>query len=466
MRLSPLKRIFAGASLLAACFAASTVAAGDAQAQTTTGPTVTVSGIVTRDGPDHPPNIAANVINYADCLANETIHIPLTITGIAAGNTLEAWAGEGTVDCTNVTNRTAATAQCWQVESGINGSVQTTSADLRAWDIISQFGATTKVPTGQINTGAVCNSSTISAGPHTITISFFFTNGVNGVGTGATYTITAAMQAAALNGTLGLSDPGAGAGDGLVKVTLPNSSDLSIQGYQFYCDPAPSAGAAGSATDATTDTTPVGTTVGDSSLIPPSCNGSVGTPDSGASPEDAGDDASDGGDASDASSDSGDSSAPIVDASTSDACGLPINATPSSEAGTQTACTSSVLIPGSTTNSEGGVTSTVVRPPPDPIYKCGSSAATSSTVTISGLTNGVNYKIAAAASDIYGNVGPLSALVCATPQPIDDFWNVYGGPAGGGFCALEGAGMPAGAAAFAGAMLVAAIGLVRRRRRS
>jgi hypothetical protein len=83
------------------------------------------------------------------------------------------------------------------------------------------------------------------------------------------------------------------------------------------------------------------------------------------------------------------------------------------------------------------------------------------------LTNYDHYVLAVAAVDSLGNLGAVGNLVCGTPGPIQDFWFDYvadGGQAGGGYCALEGVGVPAGSCLGAGVGL-AAIGLARRRRR-
>lgn len=60
--------------------------------------------------------------------------------------------------------------------------------------------------------------------------------------------------------------------------------------------------------------------------------------------------------------------------------------------------------------------------------------------TVKELENNVTYAIAAAYEDNIGNVGPLSPVVCATPAPIEDFFENYnknGGAAGGGFCSMS-----------------------------
>lgn len=55
------------------------------------------------------------------------------------------------------------------------------------------------------------------------------------------------------------------------------------------------------------------------------------------------------------------------------------------------------------------------------------------------LENNVAYAMAVAYRDQVGNVGKLSPVVCATPEPVDDFYEVYrqnGGQGGGGYCSI------------------------------
>jgi hypothetical protein len=93
---------------------------------------------------------------------------------------------------------------------------------------------------------------------------------------------------------------------------------------------------------------------------------------------------------------------------------------------------------------------------------------TQTSATIKGLKDGYVYTVAIAAIDNLNDNGPLSVPLCATPSPIDDFFEQYrgdGGLAGGSFCALEGVGIPAGTGVFGLVMIGACVALVRRRRR-
>ncbi len=93
---------------------------------------------------------------------------------------------------------------------------------------------------------------------------------------------------------------------------------------------------------------------------------------------------------------------------------------------------------------------------------------TSSSQTVTGLTNGLTYNVAVAASDSYGNIGPISAptspTTCGTPAPIDDFWKIYrndGGVAGGSCDVSQRQGAPL----FGAALLGIGVAMLKRRRR-
>ena len=88
--------------------------------------------------------------------------------------------------------------------------------------------------------------------------------------------------------------------------------------------------------------------------------------------------------------------------------------------------------------------------------------------TVTGLSNGATYSVAVGAYDSFGNVGDLSAVVCATPQETTGFWERYeaaGGTAGGGYCNVDGAGLPGAPAAAAFIFALAGLAAVRRRKR-
>jgi hypothetical protein len=101
-------------------------------------------------------------------------------------------------------------------------------------------------------------------------------------------------------------------------------------------------------------------------------------------------------------------------------------------------------------------------------YLCGYGSASSTSVNVTGLKDGYYYNIAVACVDGSGNVGPLSNVVCGEPVPVADFWRLYydaGGKAGGGFCSLEGVGMPAGTSGLGTLMLASIVAIIRKKKR-
>ncbi|HEU4536743.1 MAG TPA: hypothetical protein VFS00_21615, partial [Polyangiaceae bacterium] len=100
--------------------------------------------------------------------------------------------------------------------------------------------------------------------------------------------------------------------------------------------------------------------------------------------------------------------------------------------------------------------------------RCGSvSSQTTSSYSIDGLKDGQNYRIGIASTDLVGNPGTLSKVVCVTPQRVDDFYQLYrdaGGDAGGGYCNLRAPGGERGRfAVFVVVGLFAAAFAARRR---
>ena len=120
----------------------------------------------------------------------------------------------------------------------------------------------------------------------------------------------------------------------------------------------------------------------------------------------------------------------------------------------------------SSTGAEGGVTLAgggIAEI--DPKYKAGEiDDITGTQLTLTGLTNGLNYVVVVTSIDGSGNVGPISEPPsCKQPEPTGDYWKTYkkdGGNATG--CALGGG---AGAQVFGVGIALAAAALARRRRR-
>lgn len=107
---------------------------------------------------------------------------------------------------------------------------------------------------------------------------------------------------------------------------------------------------------------------------------------------------------------------------------------------------------------------------PSTKYQVGNAGNKSSTeVVASGLTDGTCYECGVAAIDTLGNAGPLSTVLCSTPEPINDFYQLYvdaGGQAGGGFCSFSDPEQTAPLFAVSTGILGFALAARRRRRRS
>lgn len=426
----------AGALLAAAAL----LAANDARAQVPCMPAAAVNPLVTRTGiAVRPQNLNPTGINFADCEADAVLHFSLSLTGFCSEVHLEAWVGS--TDCTPLAARTVTTGTCWPASPTAIPSAQTTSVDIRAQDIVGNVAVSPKPVVYSPATEAACHVG--SSGPTALSIYFIWLDGGgNPVGTAGKYDLKAAL--------LGPGAPAnviAGQGDTALIVTWNNARDSNTQGYTVYCDPPRGQEGIDAGATAVADASPRTFLV---------CQ--------------------DGGFADGGLDDSGDARPPIA---LDGGCVLEnVVGGPSGSAdvcrgpdGTEMANPSSVIVSGggTTTVDEAGVamstggTQRVV----DPKFICaqlGGSTTTSATIT--GLQNDQLYTVAVAASDGFGNTGPLSVPSCAAPTLIDDFWKKYrssGGQAGGGFCALEGAGMPVGSAVFALGGLVAMLSLVRRR---
>lgn len=128
--------------------------------------------------------------------------------------------------------------------------------------------------------------------------------------------------------------------------------------------------------------------------------------------------------------------------------------------------------PGSEVAASAGTcptTSLVAGDVPPSNLECGNVANSTATEGhVKGLANGHSYSVGVAGVDSVGNVGPLSNVVCATPEPTDDFYQLYrdaGGTAGGGFCSIGSTSRNAtGAVGFAAALLGTALAFGIRRR--
>ena len=116
---------------------------------------------------------------------------------------------------------------------------------------------------------------------------------------------------------------------------------------------------------------------------------------------------------------------------------------------------------------------------PDESMRCGSVGSPSARSGVAAspdaadsqvvIENGTTYGVAIASTDRVGNVGLLSPVTCATPEPVIGFFEQYkseGGRAGGGFCNIERGARKSSPGALLVLMFgLAVLGRVRARRR-
>ncbi|MCA9644953.1 MAG: hypothetical protein H6718_27760 [Polyangiaceae bacterium] len=244
-----------------------------------------------------------------------------------------------------------------------------------------------------------------------------------------------------LAGPDGPSDVSLGLGEDQLKVSWTALNDGDIASYQFFCEPKPG----GTTTQSFEPMGPA--TGGTAGMAGASSGGTAGT--GGVAGSGAAGTGGAGGSSGGAAGSGGTLSA-AGSSSTAGSAGTTAAAGSGGSAGSTSNCQASVLVPGEIPPSE---------------YKCGettNSIATSGTVK--DLANGTEYTVGVAAVDDLGNVGTLSDLACATPEPVDDFYEVYrraGGEGGNGYCSINQSSAPG----MLGLVLVAMGALVWRRRR-
>jgi hypothetical protein len=357
-------------------------------------------------------------VSLQDCLDGQQIAFPLQLAGYAPQSTIEVWAGLSGADCGMQANRTSGTQVCWKVHPGIPLEPNPRpSISVR------------KIMSGALDPKAVVSDDASICGKvdlTTISLQFLY------FAPGQLATPAQKKDIQIRVDTVGPAAPGDVSvlpGNTRVIISFGGLGEgglTQFTGVRAYCDTSQRSG--------TTTTTPDKTVQ--------VCN-----------------EASTGVDASD---DSGDADA-AVPAPVGDCEDVFV------EGGTTTtgagACSSSNFVP-----TDGG------KITPDEAfnsrYQCGSltgntgSGLKAESLGGAPLENFKEYAIALAAIDQFGNVGPLSAVFCETPEPTTDFWENYknaGGEAGGGLCSVEGVGLPVGGLAITSFFGIAAIGMTRRR---
>jgi hypothetical protein len=397
-----------------------------AEAQTTTGVTVTVINATSL------PRLDANLqavakrssslnpegVNLQDCRDNQFISFPLSIAG--TGNLIgEIWATDTGAACSDALQRNGAgVAQCWKIASARFVITPTQTVNINVKEMIKGLG-----DQSAITDAFGCRQINLS------TIDVWFLPLSGSVVSGAAADIPIKVS------TLGpqpLSGVRALPGDTRISVAWDSVGEggaADVLGVNAYCDanptPATTISDGGTADVCTTVDADVDADAADTPE--PTCT-TVVTP-----------------------------AGTVV--------GDPIPQPPNMDSNGKL-CATAAFTPAS------GKTITPDRAFNDK-YLCGSVTGTGNTVVVSGvgggaLSNGKTYAVAVAATDSFGNVGQLSAPICQYPEATSDFWRDYrnsGGQSGGGFCSVEGPGLPVGSFAAIGMGIVVGASAWRRRRR-
>ena len=175
-------------------------------------------------------------ISFSDCTYESTgdvITISIRASGFSNGQTLEVWAGEQAVDCTERASRTGTSPSCWQVYSQAISS-NFVAVDMRTQDIVARHKTTRSDADGGWGPGTgtleECTSEGIDATALNLTF-MFLTGGGEVAGTGQVWTQTGID----VIGPSAPTDIAAATGDTTLAVSWTGSSSLGRYGYNIYC---------------------------------------------------------------------------------------------------------------------------------------------------------------------------------------------------------------------------------------
>jgi hypothetical protein len=441
-----------------------------------------------------PPALNPTGISYSDCLEDMILQFRLVACGFNGDYNLQVWASKSDT-CTTAGSRgeQGGIADCWPVSQGVTGLVQADGEEnisISVRDIVGpQNDSPSPTSYSHQGIGACSAQATFLAVPINVNFVPVDSDG-NPQGSALSVPLTTDMVGPPPPTNVSIGD-----GDTLFVVNWTANVDTDTAAYDVVIDPAPGQ----QPTDAANSTNGSATTV--TTLVCPDAQAT----DAVSSTTEAGED-----DASDDAAGQMDGVAQTVDATTAGDATVNARAEDAGACHTVTVvqlptgntnggnCNDSLLSGGSF--ADGGASDEASVPveefdeagnlidsgvaistgggiwtPPaghviNPNATTGTtvSGETDTTYTVSGLTNGTTYTVVLAAVDAFGNVGPPSVQACDYPAPVNDFWKIYrtdGGQAGGGLCALEAVGAPAGSAvAFAGAGALVVAGMRRRRR--
>jgi hypothetical protein len=419
-----------------------------------------------------PQNLDPTAVNYSDCAQDLNLQFTLLVTGgLPCTDTIQVWVGS--TDCTQLSARqtTSGSPRCWPaVEPGLFVMSTSSTNNIRARDLVA-FISNTEPPVtyaGVVEArGNACQSQD-APGVDALSVTFMAVEADGQTVDGSVvYTMNAALV-----GPFPPTQVTAGVGENLIVVNWTPATDATIQGYNIYCEgqgPGDAAVADGqippatlvcpdtgvsSASDAEAGTT---TTAAVDACVPVIMSGTPGA-----------------GGGSCASNNLVDSFCLVNGVSVPvDSC---LTTTPTQvDAGEAGIITPIVTDSGTGEASVAAGTAVGISNIPG-IYLCGVVGGnTTSSFVVQGFTeggagivDGTEYAVGVAATDGEGNTGLISTLSCVIPQPVITFWDRYledGGLAGGGFCALEGAGIPVSGSLFGIGMSAAVLAYARRRRR-
>ncbi len=397
--------------------------------------TLTVNPYPRRDpGEEHDISGKEYYVTYDDCVNDDVFTFRVPVTGSANLN-LEVWVSDGGSNCADVNLREGGSARCWQVYAAdaSNGEME---VEIRAQDLVLMSHGQTVQNTG---TAADCGKTDLNSGGLALTLYFMLI----GTDTPAA-TETFAGIGLDVRGPEPPSDVSASAGESKLKVSWSLEDADDWEGYRLYCLEVP----------ADDENAP-----GLRPLMAPGNGGAGatgGAPGTGGVPVSGGAAATGG--------------VPATGATT--AGGAATGGAGTNTGGTSTEPTSGLaLVPNDCRISADASNLLVPGELPGQELNdhiCGSGSSNVATdATADNLQNGVKYQVAVAGVDIFGNVGPLSAVACDTPAEVDTFYEQYklaGGKGGGGFCTFSPRRAHDGWALLGGAGLIYAARRRRRRR--
>jgi hypothetical protein len=372
-----------------------------------------------RDGKQvgkRPLPLNPEVVNFQDCKDDQQIQFTLQMSGFQADAVIQVWAANSGVDCGVPTNRQGPAQLCWQASQNVPLQ-QLVDVRIPVRRIMS--GVTPFQPTAPVEDESVCGKVNLA----TLAVQFLYFAPGNLNAPASKKDVAVTVDTVGPRPPTGLTTK---PGNTRIQVAWNNISGeggvTNLTGVKVYCDRATAAPPTTIQTDGSCELVPREASV---------------DPDGAVSEEDAG---------------------------FEEVC---------TEGETTTIAGSDCTSPNFVRLGPDGQPEEIVPDVDfDRDYACGASVgntgSTANATEVGGnpLTNGVQYAVAVAATDQFGNVGILSSPLCETPEETTDFWEGYrsaGGGAGGGFCSTTGAGMPVGSVAAIALACAVAMSTLRRR---